>query len=248
MSGERTEASRRESVTGALAIAIGLIVIAGAGFVPFLLRVRPLEGEAALRDTVRVDALPAGYEVVEARELPAGERMVVLALAGERLREPAPDPAPEQEFGPGRGGGPPRAGTAAGSEEPMDWSEVPLAEAGTLPAELVLVAYPRAMAEDVLGTQFGAQPFGSLEMLGPQGGRLVIERGDLDWGGYRAAWVLERHYHRIDEEPASRDVLRVNLTVAERCAVLYARWPLGAPGSVAPVEEALASLQPLGEG
>ena len=54
--------------------------------------------------------------------------------------------------------------------------------------------------------------------------------------------MRERTFERVKDVPAFRDTMRVNLSLAGRCCVLYARWPYGLPGSKERVEEALTAL------
>ena len=60
-------------------------------------------------------------------------------------------------------------------------------------------------------------------------------------GPFEADFVHERAY-----EPGGHftDEVRVNLTTARRCRVLFVRWPRDYRGSRAPVEALLAAIEP----
>ncbi len=130
---------------------------------------------------------------------------------------------------------------------PGPWHTLAEGEAGRAPVEAALVWYPFERADEVLDKQFGRLRFKDFKHLDEAGERVPVDNGKLDWGGYEAPFIRVRDFHRVHKEPTFTDTVRVNLTLGQRCCVLYLRWPRTLPGSREGAEAVLAVLQPPGE-
>jgi len=65
------------------------------------------------------------------------------------------------------------------------------------------------------------------------------DSGTLSWSGFAAPYVRLREFELHEGAPRFHETVRVNLTVGERCCVLYVRW---AAGHVGDKDQALAVL------
>lgn len=70
--------------------------------------------------------------------------------------------------------------------------------------------------------------------------RIVLATGDLEWGTWRAAYVLERW---VPSKEPLRESLRLNLSHAGRFAMLRANWAPGAPAVPAELVRLLEQLE-----
>lgn len=247
---ERRDGERPGRVLGTT-LALGVLLAAVALLVGR--STEPLDGAALVAEHFEVEELPFAFEVVDARRLALGERVVVLAdpdgwRALELPLEPVQADAEQGREGPPQGGDGRRMG---GGLQPGDpgwkpgpWAGIELGEEGAPPREAALVWYPLSRADDVLERQFQRVQFQDVAMLGWEGGSTPVDSGYLDWQGYRAGFVHVRTFERRGGEPTFRDHLRVNLSVAGECCVLYLAWPRGQRGSRVAVEELVTALVP----
>jgi hypothetical protein len=67
-----------------------------------------------------------------------------------------------------------------------------------------------------------------------------VDRGELEWGAWRASFVRERAY---EKGGGFADTVRVDLSQPGRPAVLFATWPAGVDGAPAALEALLARLR-----
>ena len=91
----------RETTSGVLGIGLGLALIVGAFFVLVRMAERDADGEALLAEAFVVGELPFDFEILEARTLTTGERVVVLgppAEAGSSDRGDGERAPPERLF------------------------------------------------------------------------------------------------------------------------------------------------------
>jgi hypothetical protein len=236
------EAPRRESVGGVLGVGFGLVLIAALVLAVVSQRARSLEPGPLLERWFEPVELPFGLVPVEAARQPGGETLLRLSdpdAPAEASRTPLPRDAPPA---------------------PVDWAGLEVGPEGTPPTEALLVTWPLRVAARQLDSLFaaGAGPMSRgggrggpmvpppggggdpLAGLGPQGGRRVLERGDLPWGAFAAPYVLERSF-----EPGGTfvDTLRVNLSTAREPLVLFLRWPRGLPASTERATDLLAVLR-----
>lgn len=227
-----------------LAVALGLLVIAGAALPLLFVRVRAGSADL-LEERFAVGQLPDGLEVLESLRLPFGEEMLVLGdpevarsaegIAAEVTGAERPEAAGDDE-------GEPEPGDS--TKPKFSWTSVEIGEPGAPPSEVVFVWYPRSSAERVLRSQFSSLVFQDTESIQWMGGRVVIDSGKVPWGGYTTDLVLERRFKRERGQPTFHDFARCNLSVQGNCCVLYLRWPDGRPGSRAPIERLLEAVQP----
>ena len=92
---------QRETTSGVLGIGLGLALIVGAFFVLVRMAERDADGEALLAEAFVVGELPFDFEILEARTLTTGERVVVLgppAEAGSSDRGDGERAPPERLF------------------------------------------------------------------------------------------------------------------------------------------------------
>jgi len=243
---------------GIVMVSIGLVFVVAAVGMMFTLRTAPLDGAALLAERFEYETAPWGFEPTEALRLQQGEEMVV--LADPDYEPPAVDDSqPERESAEGErsgGGGPPggdrrgrgrgrRGGGSVGSvDSGAGWDKLADGEAGTRPYEVAFVWYPLRMAEDLLKRQFIQVNFSDTRSVDWGGGSVVVDSGELDWFGYAARYVRERHFKWQAGEQTYHDAMRVNLTIGNRCCVAYMRWRDGAVGDKQVVEELLRSFGP----
>lgn len=219
---ERTSASR------VLLAALVIGVLALAVWVMATQSTRATDGTQLLNAWFELREIPAGYTVAEAAVLPRGDELVRLALAGRAEETPknvvaAPKPGEKPER--------------------RDWSKLAVGVADTQPLEIVITCIPVRSARGELEALFhsGQELRGDFKSIDNGGGRRIIERGELIWGGLAPVFVHEREF---EAGGTFRDVMRVNLSSATTPFVLLARWPRGFPASKKRVEELLASFVP----
>jgi hypothetical protein len=259
---------KRESWLGVFGIATGLAVAAIAFALPFLLPARTLDARAILDEEFALAPLPFGLEPREAYDLPFGERVVLLAgpesstdAARAEIAESAPAASPAPAASNAPDGSPtstapaPPAAPADGAPplpDFFDWSTLPDGPKDQPPAHVAVVWYPRAQAESLMRSLFwnagGAPGEMMMMMVGPAGGTVSLERGEIPWGDYGAAYARQRRYVLSNEAGTERrffrETMRVNLSRAGVPCVLHATWAEGLPASKARVEELLESLLP----
>ncbi len=236
---EITDSPARETWLGMLGLGIGITLIALAFAMPFLLPIRAGDGVALLAEHFEVSPPPFGLEMREALELPLGERIVLFAAPGataEAVHAEAPAESAAK---------PPAESLLPAP--PFDWSKLSDGPRDQAPTQIAIVWYPRAMAEPMMKQQFWSIGAGG-DMVGPEGGKLVLDGGEIPWGEFGAAYVRERRFvvERNDgqERRFFRETMRVNLSRHDQPCVLYATWDEGMPASRARLEEALACFKP----
>ncbi|MEM7517515.1 MAG: hypothetical protein AAF368_11415, partial [Planctomycetota bacterium] len=126
--------------------------------------------------------------------------------------------------------------------EKVDWVAVDSVREGSSPDEVFLLTRPRA--KSLRDAYFRNLPRKGVEDLESDGGRVVIETGEVLWLGYEANTVHERQYFKQDGEPTFRDSIRVNLSVHEPC-VLIALWPAQSAARIETLRPLLETLVPL---
>lgn len=220
----RTAEPKRASGWTIVAGAAVLVLLAFLGAFLVLRRTEPIDGRAALLEAFGASELPAGFEVVNAKKLPSGARLVVLRAAG-AVPEPAlADAAPAVE-----------------KDAPkFDWTKVPLGSEGAPPSEIAFLLVDPMDAKRSLDAAFGREGLQDTLSLGNEGGRVLGEAGKTDWKGFDARWVLVREF---SPGPSFRDVVRLDASVESVAVLATAAWKRGERGSLAALETALAPLE-----
>src|SRR5262249_40926934 len=110
----------------------------------------------------------------------------------------------------------------------IDWTQVALGSAGAPPlrATLVLLSAREGLAAARAAVE-GSRG-GELKQLGPQGGLVAVDEGNLVWAGYDAGLLHERRY---TPGQAPQDAVHVDLSTREHPCLLHVFWPPGSPGS-----------------
>jgi hypothetical protein len=255
-----------ESISGVLGLALGLALI-GCAFWSFSSssHAEILDGDELLSERFEFEALPFGFEALEAFRLTGGEEIVLLrdpdaepldiAVPIEALFEGGGGDGGGDEWsdrggrggrGRGRGGrGGGHGGGGDGEKKDNVWSKLEEGEAGHSPSEMVIAWYEYDDAEAVLKRQFSGARYGDISDVSDKGGRLVVDSGEVNWGAYSTFFLRERVFRKVDDVPGFYDTMRVNLTLGTRCCVLYAIWAPGRLGSKESISEALRHLRPL---
>ena len=198
----------RERAAGVLGVAFGLLLLAALGLAITLLLANRYDGATELERILPAERLPFGLALVESAALPTGERMIRLAAANEGAEgaEPSEDPEP-----------------------PPD--EVILTLYRSPGAVTKLFATPDRGKEHETRQRMRAwQKDPSFAM------HSEMQRGELRWSGWRAAFVRERSFQ---EGGSWRDSIRVNLSTEERLLVLFAQWPTDTEPSEKSLKELL---------
>lgn len=206
-------------------VALGLMALAAAGAFLFVSRGAAVDGAALLESSFGVRTVGDGYEVVEAREVPLGARVVVV-----EDRRAAPEaPAP----------------VAADSDSSKDgpkveWKKLPIPPSTARARRLVFV-FPKDAEQGVRQAEEMIKSVGwsDVDDLGDKGGRVTVAKERIAWHGFDADWVHHREY---EPGPAFHDVIQVNLSLARQPCLLTATWPRGESASRAQLEALLASL------
>jgi len=236
---------KREKAGCALGVALGLLVLGGLITATATQRTRLADGERLLGEWFELGPLPFGFEVAGATVEMRGEEVVLLTRPDapeEAQKAEPPKPPPEDAKG----------GEHHPAPDPIDWSAIPSGPEDTPPLEVAVVGYPDTLAASVLDRLFGLQthdegdeePEVEITDVGPEGGKVVMDRGRTDWGPYAATYVCERE---LEYGKTFRDVVRVNLSLPGRARVVFVRWPRGFPASMARVTEVLHALGPPAE-
>ena len=115
-----------------------------------------------------------------------------------------------------------------------------------LPEEILLVRYgsPQGVLSVFSKDENGEGQRGASRQMAeweeePFDWHTEMERGEVSWKGWRAAFVRERAF---DDEGTWRESLRVNLSTPGRYLAVFAHWPLGVPASEERLQEILAAV------
>ena len=151
--------------------------------------------------------------------------------------------------------------------EAVDWSALPTGEEGRPPARVALIWVPRSLAAKTVRdafrpsenerqsgrggggrggrwSGFSGRGMGAGHSLGPEGGQVALDGGEMSWGEWGTNWIQLRTYERHENEPRFRDIIRVNLSLPGRTCILHAAWQPGLPADISRVKELLAALAP----
>jgi hypothetical protein len=218
-------------------VVLGLLVFGAllAGLALSAIRTRTLPAESALADWLEIDSLP--FDLEPDRALRQGRELLVTWIDPEAPQEaPRPEQPKEAKKKP--------KGHEERREE-FDWSAIAIGPEGTPPVEVLAVRYGQGSDERIeelfepppTDEELGGEPM----VIGPEGGKVAMDRGRLRWGDYEVAFVHERE---LEQGGTFRDVIRANLSLPDRPLVLYARWPRGLPASEERMVDLLAALKP----
>jgi hypothetical protein len=214
-----------------LATAAAIALLAALAWIIASQRTRTVDGVELLGEWFAVGDLPFGLVIAEGAITPRGDGVVRLAVPD------APAETPKNVVPPVE---PPKPGEV---RPRVDWSKAPTGPPDTPPVEVIVTRFPVVAAKTELDAMFrsGQELRGDFKSIGDMGGRRILDRDELPWGNFEAAYVHEREF-----EPGLtfRDVMRVNLSREHEPCVLLARWPRGMPASKARVAELLAVLVP----
>lgn len=236
MAQPETEAGGGRGGVRTLGVVLGLVILAAlaASLAWSAFSARTLPAASALADWLEIDPLPFGLEPDSA--LRRGGELLVTWIDPEepqetpRVEQPKPEKKDQAQEGP---------------PEEFDWSAVAVGPEGTPPVELLAVRYGKGAGERIEAL-FEPPPLteeggGMLAHFGPEGGRVVMDRGRLRWGDWEVAFVHERE---LEPGGTFRDLIRANLSLPDRPLVVYARWPRGLPASKERMLELLSAMRP----
>ena len=206
-------------------VALGLMVFVVAGAFLFVSCGAAVDGAALLESAFGVRTLGEGYEVVEAREVPLGARVVVVEDRRAAPEAPAPV-APDSD--------------SSKDAPKVEWKKIPITPSTAKPRRLVFV-FPKDAEQGVRQAEEMIKSVGwsDVDDLGDKGGRVTVAKERIAWRGFDADWVHHREY---EPGPAFRDTIQVNLSLARQPCLLTATWPRGESASRAQLEALLASL------
>lgn len=223
MSAQTADAKRASGWTIVAGAAL-LVLLAFLGAFLVFRRTESIDGRAALVEAFGASELPAGLEVVNAKKLPSGARLVVLRVPGA-----VPEPAQTAS-----------APNAAEKDAPkFDWTKVPLGDEGALPSEIAFLLVDPADAKRSLDGAFARDGLRDTLSLGNEGGRVLGDAGKTEWKGFDARWILVREFA---PGPSFRDVVRLDASVEKVAVLATAAWKRGERGSLAALEKVLAPL------
>jgi hypothetical protein len=245
MSGTTAEprAEARESVAGVVGVLVGLGLIAWGTWTALRPGAELADPGATLGRAFQSVGLPFGLELgagVGAR-LPDGSWVVSLSagshvpwdgLPGEPPESPPEDPV--QPAGAGRAG-----------PSKVDWAALaPVVQPVAPPAQVLLVRWPLQRSAEERRRLFEGLRFKAPEELGAKGGRVLVQREQLDWHGLAAPAARERNYRLVGGEPGFVESVRVDLTRPGEPWMLVAIWPPGHAAALEPVRAILDALVP----
>ena len=233
---ESERGGRREHWSGVVGVSLGLVLLVGLVLTVQLQRAGAVDGSRLLSEWFEVGELPYGLVVDDAARLPdelpgrelfAGRRRVVRLV-----RADAPEEAPRKE----------PARREDGELERVDWARIESGPADQPPIEVLVIQYPGHEASSQLRRLFlsDSDKDKKDDGIGPEGGRVTLDRDRVRWGAFEARSVHER---KLEEGGTFRDTMRVNLAMGDRAIVMFARWSRGQPASRPHLEELLESLQ-----
>lgn len=212
--------------------------------------------ESALADWLEIDTLPFDLEPDSALRR-GGELLVTWvdrdAPPEAKRIEP---PKPPKESKKSKASKESKTGDQHGPSHEFDWSAIAVGPEGTPPVEVLVVRYGKGAEERIealfeapmsmeggggMDGMGGGEPVVMLTQVGPEGGRVAMDRGRMLWGEWEVSFVHERE---LEQGGTFRDVIRANLSLPNRPLVVYARWPRGLPASEERMVELLAALRP----
>lgn len=221
----------RERPGCVIGIALGIMVIGSLIALLCLPRTEKRDGALLLRQWLGVEALPANFEVRYGQKFIGGEEVVQLANAAATAEAPLPAPKPPQNT----------VGDASKPMERVDWGRVAMGAADRPPLTLLFVHYPAERSKGELGRLFSDKLMvGKLDEISPGGGRMVLELGTLNLGDASPAYVFERVF---EAGGTFKDIVRVDLSSAEKGLIVYAEWSRSEPFSKTRLESLLGSLR-----
>jgi hypothetical protein len=225
-----------EHTSGVLGVAFGLFLLLSLLLGILSQRASKADAPALLSAWFEVGELPFGLEVDSAVTQARGEEVVLLS------RPDAPEETPRAERPEGEDD------DEDEEDDSFDWSTIPIGPEGTPPLAVMVIHYPKGLAESELTRLFetGGDRWDDddeMEMLdvGSEGGRTVMERGRLPWQEYSTSFIHERE---LEYGGTFRDAIRVNVSLPKRACVIFVRWPRGFPGSKDDAKEVLAAFKP----
>lgn len=220
-----TPRASRETLFGAFGLLAGLMLIIMVFVGLWLARRQDIDGAAQLSANFAIPAVPAGWKVVNAEEIPAGffsfgpgERIVQLAHELQVTGEQPPAPAGFVK----------------------EWKALvegkPLGEA----SRLIFAWYGPADGAEQVEAQLASRRAQDLASLGEDGGIVRIDAGKVLWGSFDADFVHERFFTK----GAFRDAIRVNLSAGGQYAVVNILFAWNQRASVEAAKRLLAQFPP----
>ncbi len=207
-----------------VAIALGLMVLAGVAAYLLLGTGGPIDGRAQMTSAFGVADLPFGLQITSATRMSSAGTLVVYEVPGAPTEAPAPEVEPV-EPGPNA----PRT----------DWSKVAIPEASGPPRQASFLFVPRDSGRSVLEGMIRDVRGADRGQLGVEGGMVLLERGRLDYRGWDSDWI---HMRTFEPGGTFRDAMRISLSTPDDPCVLTATWPRGTPASRAKLDELVATI------
>ncbi len=216
----------RESLFGAFGLLAGLMLLVMVFVGLWLSRRSEIDGPAQLRANFAIEALPAGWKVLQAEEIPAGfftfgpgERIVQMAhevnLSGDQ-------PAPPTGF-------------------VKEWKQLAEGKPMGEPSRMIFAWYGPQDGADLVREQLSSRRAVAFSELEERGGIVRLDAGALPWGKLDAEFVHERFF----DKGAFRDAIRVNLSTGGRYAVVNILFGWNQLGSKAAAQRLLEQFPPL---
>lgn len=208
-----------------VAIAFGLMALAGVAAFLLLGTGGPIDGRARMTEVFGTADLPFGLAIESATQMSSGGSLVVYAMPGA-----APEAAPVAV-----------EPKAPNDQAPrFDWSTVPIVDSNTPPRQAAFMFVSGEKGRGVIEEMIRNVRGRDRGELGPEGGTVVLDRGKLDFRGYDSEWIHMRTY---EPGPAFRDAMRISLSTPENPCVLTVTWPRGSSASSAQLETLTAGLR-----
>jgi len=224
MSAPIAESKSAPSGGALIAIALGLMVLAGIVAYLLLGTGGPIDGRAKMTSVFGVADMPFGLEIASATSMSSAGTLVVYEVPG-AAAEPARAEAKPVEGVPDA----PRT----------DWSKVAIPETSGPPRQASFLFVPRDSGRGVLEGLIREVRGADRGQLGGEGGTVLMERGRLDYRGWDSDWI---HLRTFETGGTFRDAMRISLSTPDAPCVLTATWPRGTPASRAKLDELIAPL------
>ncbi|MCY2959589.1 MAG: hypothetical protein NTY35_05425 [Planctomycetota bacterium] len=207
-----------------IAVALGLMVLAGVTAFLLLGTGGPIDGRARMVQAFGVADLPFALQIASATKMSSGGELVVYETPGAPVEPARPEPE----------------GTAKGvAVSRVDWSKVEIPEASGAPRQASFLFVPGERGRSVLEEMIREVRGKDRTELDDKGGTVLVGRGKLDFRGWDSDWIHLRTY-----EPGGtfRDAMRISLSTPEDPCVLTATWPRGTPAAREQLEELVKPL------